>query len=125
MKTGISNRLFMLFLTVFLGSLAYQVAADKITRRMKERLPRILNLKSKGIVGENNQGYLAFIKKDPVYQKLVNAENSDRQKAYKKIAALQKTSLRVVEQLRAKQIAAKAKKGDWLQSSDGKWYQKK
>ena len=102
----------------------YASAAD-IKQRMIARLPVIKSLKDKGIVGENNQGYLEFIGKKKEQQDVVAAENSDRKQVYEAIAKQQSTTAEVVGKHRAVQIADKAEAGEWLQDGNGKWYQKK
>ncbi|MBR9986865.1 MAG: YdbL family protein [Desulfosarcina sp.] len=107
---------------VFLFS-ASALCAD-IKARMKDRLPRIIELKAAGIVGENNQGFLAFIGGNQPEQALVDAENQDRQLVYGAIAKQQGTTADVVGRRRAMQIAENAKPGEWLQDAGGKWVQK-
>lgn len=95
-----------------------------IKARMKDRLPRIIELKAAGIVGENHQGFLAFIGGKQSEQTLVEAENQDRQLVYGAIAKQQGTTADVVGRRRALQIAENAKPGEWLQDAGGKWVQK-
>jgi len=98
--------------------------ADDIKARMKSRLPTIVQLKSAGIVGEDNSGYLGFVTGKKKEATVVEAENSDRKKVYSAIAKQQGTSVDLVGQRRAKQIAERAKSGEWLQDEVGKWYKK-
>ena len=107
---------------VFLFS-APACCAD-IKARMKDRLPKIIELKAAGIVGENNQGFLAFVGGNQPEKALVEAENQDRQLVYGAIAKQQATTADVVGRRRALQIAENAKPGEWLQDAGGKWYQK-
>jgi uncharacterized protein YdbL (DUF1318 family) len=107
---------------VFLFS-ASAFCAD-IKARMKDRLPRIIELKAAGVIGEDNQGYLAFIGANQSEKALVDAENQDRQLVYGAIAKQQGTTAAVVGQRRALQIADNAKPGEWLQDAGGKWVQK-
>ncbi len=97
---------------------------NKIKQRMLNRLPKIVKLKEKGIVGENNSGYLEFVGEKKEGTEIVENENEDRRKIYKFIAEKQNTSIDVVEKHRAAQIEMKADKGDWLQDANGNWYQK-
>ena len=92
---------------------------------MKNRLPEIVTLKDKGILGETNRGYLQFPGSAKEKEDIVNAENSDRKKVYEAIAKQQGVTIEVVEKRRALQIAEIAKPGHWLQDEAGKWYQKK
>ena len=99
--------------------------ASDIKARMQQRLPTIVKLKSAGIIGENNKGYLEYIpganQKD---QGVVSAENQDRQAVYSAIAKQQGSTPQHVGQRRAMQISQTASKGDWLQDASGKWYRK-
>ena len=107
---------------VFLFSAS--ACAGDIKQRMKDRLPKIIELKAAGIIGENNQGLLAFVGGNKQEQALVDAENKDRQLVYDAIAKQQGTTAAVVGRRRALQIAGKAKPGEWLQDASGKWVQK-
>ena len=99
--------------------------ANDIKARMQNRLPTIVKLKSDGLVGENNKGYLEFVpgaaKKNA---NIIAAENNDRQAVYGAIAKQQGTTPKLVGERRAKQIGQKASSGSWLQDSSGKWYRK-
>ncbi|KPJ99049.1 MAG: hypothetical protein AMJ60_06265 [Desulfobacterales bacterium SG8_35] len=99
--------------------------ADDIKARMQERLPTIVQMKSEGIIGENNKGYLEFVpgaaKKN---ESAITAENNDRKAVYSAIAGQQKTTPELVGERRAIQIAEKAAPGEWLQDKSGKWYKK-
>ena len=97
---------------------------ESIKARMKARLPAILELKDKGIVGEDKNGYLQFVGKKKEKADLIAAENADRKKVYSHIAKQQGTTAQLVGERRALQIAQKAKPGTWLQDQSGKWYQK-
>jgi uncharacterized protein YdbL (DUF1318 family) len=99
--------------------------ADDIKTRMKNRLPVILELKAKGIVGENNKGYLEFVGGKSENADVVAAENEDRKTVYAAIAKQQGTTVELVGKRRALQISQKADAGDWLQDASGNWYQKK
>ena len=87
-------------------------------------LPVIAALKAKGLVGEDNRGYLQFIGQKKENEAVVAAENKDRQMVYEAIAKQQGTTVELVGQHRAIQIAEKAQRGEWLQDANGKWYQK-
>ncbi len=92
--------------------------------RMAARIPEISALKDKGVVGENNKGFLEFRSGDKSKQGLINAENNDRKAVYGAIAKKQNVDAILVGERRAKQIAQKGKKGQWFQNADGKWYRK-
>ena len=98
--------------------------AQDIKTRMRSRLPVIVALKAKGIVGENNQGYLTVLKKPTDKQAVVSAENKDRRTIYAAIAKKQGTSAELVGQRRALQISSKAVPGTMIQDAKGKWHKK-
>lgn len=99
-------------------------AAQGIKERMKQRLPAIVDLKAKGIVGENNQGYLAFVTGKKAQENIIASENQDRKTIYSHIAKQQNTSLKLVEKRRAIQLADRAKSGEFIQKSNGTWVKK-
>ena len=99
-------------------------ASKEIKQRMIARLPVIKALKGKGIVGENNKGYLEFVGQNKEKAEVIKAENKDRKLVYGAIAKQQGTTVEVVGQHRVVQIANKAQPGEWLQDANGKWYQK-
>ncbi len=96
----------------------------EIKARMLSRLPVIKELKARGIIGENNRGYLAYPGKKKEKKDLVAKENADRKKIYKMIAKQQGAKLALVEKHRAAQLEKKARSGQWLQDAKGKWYKK-
>jgi hypothetical protein len=100
-------------------------ASDSIKQRMISRLPVIKALKDRGIVGENNTGFLEFIGNRKEKADVVEAENKDRKLVYEAIAKKQGTTPEVVGKHRAIQIAGKAQNGEWLQDAKGKWFKKK
>ena len=99
-------------------------SADSIKQRMIDRLPVIKDLKARGIVGENNLGFLEFIGDQKEKADVVKAENRDRKSVYDAIAKKQGATAEVVGKHRAAQIAAKARTGELLQDANGKWYKK-
>jgi len=121
----------MLLLALFLGVPALVThAADDLSAvraRMEERLPTIDDLKAKGAVGENNQGYLEV--RDAAAggsnaRNIVSAENRDRGTVYSAIAEKNKTTSEQVGRARARRIAANSASGVWLQRENGEWYKK-
>jgi hypothetical protein len=98
--------------------------ADDIKARMKNRLPVIKELKSQGIVGEDNAGFLQFVGDKKVSADVVVAENKDRLTVYKAIAKQQGTTAELVGKRRALQISKRAESGEWVQDAGGNWVQK-
>jgi uncharacterized protein YdbL (DUF1318 family) len=103
---------------------AINCSAASIKDRMVARVPAINSLKSQGLIGENNKGFLAFRTSQKVQQDVVQGENQDRKAVYGAIAKKQGADPVLVGQRRAKQIAGKGRGGQWFQRPDGKWYKK-
>ena len=121
------NKIFTTAVSLFIISFLFINAsafAESIKARMKARLPAILELKEKGVVGEDKNGFLQFVGQKKAKEDLIAAENADRKKVYSHIAKQQGTTAQLVGERRALQIAKKAKPGTWLQDQSGKWYQK-
>ena len=116
----------ILFVIATLGILATSAwgGANEIKARMAERLPVIMELKQKGIVGENNLGLLEFVGAAKDMADVVEAENKDRKVVYNAIAKKTGTTPEIVGQRRAQQIADIAGSGEWVQDETGQWKQK-
>ncbi len=116
---------FILTLALTSSFLVSSAMAEGIQARMKARLPVIKALKSEGIIGENNRGFLEFVGDKKKQADVMQAENKDRQKVYAAIAKKQGVTAEVVGKRRALQIMQNARLGEWLQNEQGQWYQKK
>ena len=116
---------FILTLALTLSLLVSSAIAESIQARMKSRLPVIKALKSEGIIGENNRGFLEFVGGKRKQADVLQAENKDRQKVYAAIAKKQGVTAEVVGKRRALKITQNARSGEWLQNEQGQWYQKK
>jgi uncharacterized protein len=120
------HRNFKIFILLVISlTISFQlVFAGGIKERMKERLPAIADLKTKGVIGENNKGYLGFVSAERAQEDLISAENQDRKKVYTYFAKQQKTTLDIVEKIQAERKAKKANSGEFYQKSDGAWVKK-
>ncbi len=118
------NKILKICLLLILCLFVTQVAFGGVKERMKERLPVIAQLKTKGIIGENNQGYLGFVSGTRENEALIAAENKDRKAVYTYFAKQQNTKLEVVEQVQGKRKAEKAKPGEFIQNAGGSWVKK-
>jgi hypothetical protein len=112
-----------LFSVLFFSSVT-GAAANSIKERMAERLPEIVALKDKGIIGEDTLGYLQFVGATKEKAELVQAENDDRLQVYQAIAKQQGTTGDLVGKRRAQQIIEITPPGHWLQDANERWYKK-
>jgi hypothetical protein len=99
-------------------------SAAVIRQRMEQRLPQIDELKAKGAIGENNRGLLEVREAAAGADLVVSAENTDRAAVYALIAQQTGATSDSVGKARAKQIAASAKSGVWVQDESGAWKKK-
>lgn len=118
------------FRLVFVCAVAFAavglVRAQGARGRMEQRLPALDALRARGVVGENNQGFVEVRSGgDDAAAKLVAAENQDRTTVYANIAQKNGVTPDEVGRRRARKIAENANPGVWLQAPDGTWYQKK
>lgn len=92
----------------------------------KGRFDTLESLKAKGIVGENNKGYVELLVNDPKSKDLVNLENIDRKIIYKTIAEQNgiENQLFVIEKVFAQVQHEKASNGYLIQKDDGSWVTK-
>ena len=112
-----------LALAIVLAAPAAQ--AGSVKERMAERAPEILKLKSKGVIGENNQGFLEVRGAGGGQAaSLIKAENQDRRMVYKAIAAKTGGNVEQVGRRAAAKRAEVAGAGEWLQKPGGAWYKK-
>lgn len=119
------------YFTLCLGFCAITAAvfaetAAEVRHRMEARLPDIDRLKTQQIIGETNRGLLQIVQNgNGDADRLVSAENSDREVVYAEIARQTGSTADSVGRARAKKIAANSLPGVWLQTDSGQWYLKK
>ena len=122
MKSAISLLYFLSGLLVFAGS-AYADAA--LGSRMKERLPKVLLVKTAGTVGEGTDGLLHIrAGADEVVAELAKAENADRKTYFSLVARKTEGSAAAVAKQWAKAMRTKGKTGHWFRDAKGNWSQK-
>jgi uncharacterized protein YdbL (DUF1318 family) len=105
-----------------------------LKQSMKERFQSLQPLYEKGIIGETNDGLLSIrvseglsLKEKAETNKLVKAENSDRENLYSEIAKandLTPDTVSDIKGLFANSWRKNAKKGWWIQNDDGDWVKK-
>jgi uncharacterized protein len=94
-----------------------------VRARMSQRLPAIDDMKARGVVGENNRGFLEA-RGAGADDGVISAENRDRETVYAALAQQTNTSPEQVGKARARQIAQGSKLGVWIQDSSGEWKKK-
>ena len=109
-------------------------AIRKIIESRGRRAPELRKAKDQGVVGEGKDALVVIrnleslgLKERADLQKLVKAENTDRETMFKEIAAAtgaDLSQLPQVQQTYAETIRQKARPGDWIQMPDGSWKQK-
>lgn len=126
MKPTLFFRFLFLAVAMVLGAaVVHAQNLGAIKARMEQRISAIDALKDRGLVGENNQGFLEPRGSlTPGDQKVVSDENADRRAVYAAIAAQTGASADDVGHRRAEQIAGASKAGVWIQAADGSWSQK-
>jgi uncharacterized protein YdbL (DUF1318 family) len=115
--------LLFIFSTLIIG----EVSADaNLTKRMKARLPDVMEAKLNGFIGESVDGLLLVRDKkvNSKVEKLVQAENKDRNSLFKLLAKDTGGDTKLVAKKFAKGIASRAKKGHWFKNSSGNWISK-
>ena len=115
--------LFFIFASLIIG----EVSADSnLTKRMKARLADIMEAKSKGSIGESVDGLLLVRDKkvSSKVEKLVTAENADRNSLFKILAKQTGGDSKLVAKKFAKGVASRAKKGHWFKNPEGNWISK-
>ena len=92
----------------------------------RDRFETLSGLKKKGLIGENNQGYVEVLVKGEGAEDLVEAENKDRQVIYQTIADQNglKDELSTIEKVFAEVQRDKAQPGEKIQNEDGSWVTK-
>ena len=111
-------------LMLFLLLLSPCALADAVKDRMLQRLPAIADLKTKGIIGEDNRGYLGYVTGNRAMEDVIAAENADRKTVYEIFAKQQNTGLDVVETVQGARKAEKANSGEFYQNREGQWIKK-
>ncbi len=116
---------------------APEISNPAIRKIIQSRAARVRELdahKASGALGENSRALVEVRSLDALglqeraaVQKLVRAENADRERMFKEIAAATGTDLSQLPQIRstyATTLRNKAKPGAWIQMPDGSWRRK-
>ena len=107
-------------------------AIRKIIESRAARAEALDGFKAQGAIGENNQALVEVLALDAIadlrqraeVQRLVKAENADREQLFREIAAAQDVDLAQLPRIRetyAETLRANAKPGHKIQMPDGAW----
>lgn len=126
MKPVVLFRLLFVIASLALGAVVVHAEnLGAVKARMEQRQSSVDALKERGVVGEDNRGYLeARGSLSAGEQQIVTQENADRKTVYAAIAAESGTSAADVGRRRAAQIAQISKPGVWIQAPNGQWSKK-
>jgi len=81
--------------------------------------------KDAGLIGEQANGYIGFVKAVPAdVKKLVNEVNDKRKARYKQIAQSKKIALSDVAKIGGKRAIEKTKSGNYIMLAGGSWTKK-
>ncbi|HLF17782.1 MAG TPA: YdbL family protein [Candidatus Omnitrophota bacterium] len=99
-------------------------AVQQALDNRRGRFETLNALKAKGVIGENNSGYIeALDASDPEAVRIVTAENQDRQVIYTAVAEQNgiMDEMKTIEKVFASVQREKAKTGEKIQLEDGQW----
>ena len=122
MKTSLLRFVFLIAALLAVTVPAHAEDLGAVRTRIEQRINRIDVLKTQGVLGENNRGFLDVRSGDD--EGVAAAENADRATVYEAVARKTGATPEAVGKARAKKIAAASAKGVWLQSEDGRWAKK-
>ncbi len=119
-----STRIIRWMVAAALLTAAAPTLADDLQARMKARLPEIVELKTKGIVGETHTGYLEFVGARKEGADIVAAENADRKQLYSAVAKKTGADVGQVGARAALKWKQNLGKGEYFKEADGTWIRK-
>lgn len=98
-------------------------AVEQALLNRRERFDALEEYKAKGIIGENNRGYVEVLVGDSQAADIVKGENQDRKIIYQTIAEQNGISgqIDVIEKVFAQVQHEKAKTGYKIQADNGAW----
>lgn len=101
------------------------IQANETLKRMKDRIPEVVSMKNEGRIGEKRNGLLGVVNEgDQEAKALVEAQNQDRLRVYKKRAESQDQDLETFQRVLGDARIRKEKSGRYVQSLTGVWEKK-
>jgi uncharacterized protein YdbL (DUF1318 family) len=122
MKTSLLRFLLIGCLLTALAPATQAQSLGEIRGRMEKRVSQVDALKARGVLGENNRGFLEVRSGDD--GGVAAAENADRTAVYAALAKQTGATPAAVGQARARQIFSASAKGVWVQAPTGEWLKK-
>ena len=93
--------------------------------RMKERLPKIIEAKGAGLIGEGADGLIHLRgKKEKAVVELVTVENDDIKEFFEAASIKTGSTTQVIAQTFSESMKSRDEKGFWQKDSKGSWVQK-
>jgi uncharacterized protein YdbL (DUF1318 family) len=98
-------------------------AVEAALEHRRSRYDQLQGLKSSGVVGEDNRGYVDALVDDPIAKDVAGAENKDRAVIYTTIAEQNglTDALATIEKVFAHVQRDKAQAGEKIQDDNGQW----
>lgn len=110
----------LLLLSIALGSFG----AFSDINSMRARLPKIVELKDKGLIGEQSDGFLGVVEDKEGASGIVAEENADRRGVYSDRAKSQGQTFEVFSSVIGAAKTRDEQSGRFIRNSAGKWQKK-
>lgn len=91
---------------------------------IKARLPKLVELKDQGLLGEQPDGLVGVIKSTPEAEEIARAENKDRMAVYNERAAAQGQSVETLMRVLGEARIRQEKTGRQFKDASGSWVKK-
>lgn len=126
---GVLFAVFMLTVSSYAETYSIKKMTPEVQNALdsrRSRYDKLLQMKNKGFIGENNRGYVQVLKDNPEVAYLVQDENSDRLTIYQTIARQNDLmdAIYTIEQVFAQVQRDKADSGHKIQNEAGEWLTK-
>lgn len=116
------SRILFVWVLFFTATVVRAEDLGVVRGRMEQRVSKIDALKTSGVLGEDNRGFLAV--RSGSDDGVVSIENADRATVYAALAQKTGATADAVGKARARQIVAGSAAGVWLQRDSGEWFKK-
>ncbi|MBI4403487.1 MAG: YdbL family protein [Deltaproteobacteria bacterium] len=123
-NAGVRRRLTICSISIFVACLMFSSMARADVETMRKRVPQIAEMKDKGLIGEQPDGYLGVIKAEGEARAVVDAENRDRREEYEKRASSQGKTVDVLAKVLGEARIRDEKPGRFVRTESGEWVKK-